>query len=149
MRATVTATLIGALLAGCYTCDLRVDGVCIAYTDELEPDTEERWRTVIERSTAYWGALPSALDGWTIVVHEDPFCYGMPDKAGCVYPGLNEIHLKPKPCDAWMLPHEIGHVVEPGGDPAHWAGGWDTVDRDEARLYLGCAWQAQYAGWPP
>lgn len=134
-QGTLLAALLaaGLLLAGCgWPCDEVVHGACVYQRVGVEKLTPDSWERAIESSASYWNVSPEVLDGWTVVVHPGKvsrwICYG--GRAwGCARPDLHEIHIAVHhDCPMLELAHEVGHAAH--GDPFHWGGGWETVDRN-------------------
>lgn len=144
MRRHLLAALVVLSAAACgYQCRWHSHGACVATDGRVDPPewaggpwTDDQWQTVLDATIAdalsYWNS--GGIDGWTIVLHEDaPTCFLFFVGEGCAepVPGDDVIHVHAESdCPTLHVPHEIGHAVLPGHDPFHWAGGWETLDRN-------------------
>lgn len=125
-------------LGGCspWFCAWESHGACIATSEGDVLDrygyAREEWQPVLDQviaeAVAFWGS--GGIGDWTVVLHDHrPECY-VGTAEGCVKLLEKEIHLFAyADCPLAVLPHEIGHAVLTGGDPGHWRGGWDEIDR--------------------
>jgi hypothetical protein len=93
----------------------------------------------VESAVAWWGADTSALDGWTIVVRDNPaLCgvYGNAPAIGCTtwHTKTIEVQIFTAVCVVDALPalgHEIGHAVLGPPSGRHEDPRWPD---DDARL---------------
>jgi hypothetical protein len=149
MRPTLPTIALLVTVAGCV--GLRVGppanpchevyGACVLYAVDAPPQVRQRIGPAFKASATHWNTAPTAIAGWTVVVHG----YGPQLWFGGVLWGLTnpgtkrvDIWVQYPTCPEVVTMHEWGHAASlaAGGDglPHHVDSALDDPRFDEAAI---------------
>lgn len=121
------------------SCDY-VYGACVLYTPEAPRLAHQRIEQAFERAALHWGTKPTALTGWTVVVHG----YGPQPVAGGFLWGITLVDrsrvdywIEYPTCPEAVFVHEWGHASDwaaGGSGIPHLPGVPDDARYDDAAI---------------